>query len=85
MAVIGAVHKLPFTAFVAGSDKGGHTRAKAGVWSQSADFKAAEDKMFEAMAKLDVAVKTGSLDKVKDAFGPTGGACKGCHDDFRSK
>lgn len=84
MAVIDAVHKLPFTAFVDGSDTG-DTRAKAEVWKDKDDFKEDAEKMFGEMAKLSAAVKTGSLDNVKSAFGPVGGACKHCHDDFRSK
>ena len=85
MVVVSAVHTLPFTGFGPGTDKGGDTRALPEVWSKPADFKAAADKMQDAMGKLDAAVKTGSLDNVKAAFGPVGGACKNCHDNFRSK
>lgn len=84
MAVINAVHKLPFTAFGEGTDKG-NTKALPEVWTKSAAFKSAADKMFGEMAKLDAAVKTGNADAVKTAFGGVGGSCKGCHDDFRAK
>jgi cytochrome c556 len=84
MAVVMAVHSLPFTAFGPGTDAG-DTRALPVVWSKAGDFKAAADKMSEAMGKLDAAVKTGSLDNTKAAFGPVGGTCKDCHDDFRKK
>lgn len=41
--------------------------------------------MMSEMAKLSTAVKSGSFDNVKTAFGPVGGACKACHDDYRAK
>lgn len=84
MVVVNAVHKLPFTAFGEGTDKG-DTKALPEVWSKQAGFKQAADKMVGEIAKLDAAVKTGSLDNVKGAFGGVGGSCKGCHDDYRAK
>lgn len=84
MAVLRSVHALPYPAFVAGSDKG-ETGALPAVWAKPDEFKAANDKLLAAMAKLDTAVASGSLDATKAAFGPTGGSCKGCHDDFRRK
>lgn len=84
MAVIDAVHKLPFTAFGEGTDQG-ETKAKPEVWKDAAGFKNANEKMYGEMAKLSAAVKTGSFDNVKAAFGPVGGSCKGCHDDYRAK
>lgn len=84
MAVVSAVHALPMSAFGAGTDKG-DTRALPVVWSKSADFKAAGDKLVDAVGKLDAAVKTGNLDNVKAAFGPAANACKDCHDNFRAK
>jgi cytochrome c556 len=85
MVIVMDLHKLPFTAFGDGTDKGGDTKALPEVWSKKAGFDTARDKMYTEMGKLNDAVKTGSLDNVKKAFGPTGGACKGCHDDFRAK
>ena len=76
--------KLPFTAFIEGTDKG-NTKAKPEVWSEADKFKAAATKMQEEMAKLDAAAKTGNLDQIKAAFGATGQACKGCHDHFRNQ
>lgn len=84
MAVVEAVHKLPFTAFGEGTDKG-NTKALPEVWTKQAAFRQAADKMFGEMAKLDAAVKSGNFDNVKTAFGGVGAACKACHDDFRAK
>lgn len=41
--VLAVVNKLPFTAFVDGTDKG-ETRAKPEIWKESAKFKEAADK-----------------------------------------
>jgi cytochrome c556 len=85
MAIVGALHTLPFSAFEPGTDKGAPNRARPEVWKEAAKFKAARDKLDGEMAKLSDAVKGGKLDAIKTAFGATGGACKGCHDDFRAK
>ena len=74
--------KLPWAAFVDGSDKG-TTRAKAEIWSDNAKFKAAAEKMQAEIVKLNAAAKAGNLDALKVAFGPAAASCKACHDNFR--
>ncbi|MBL8335628.1 MAG: cytochrome c [Rhodoferax sp.] len=81
-AIAETMSKLPWAAFVEGSGTG-NTRAKPEIWSDNAKFKAAAEKMQGEMSKLAAAAKTGNLDNIKAAFGPVGGACKACHDDFR--
>lgn len=76
--------KLPYVAFVEGSDKG-DTRAKPEIWTEMDKFRAAAGKMQDEMVKLNVAAKSGNLDSIKAAFGPTGQACKGCHDTYRKE
>ena len=76
--------KLPYVAFVEGSDKG-DTKAKPEIWTEMDKFRAAAGKMQDEMAKLNVAAKSGSLDNLKAAFGPTGQACKACHDTYRKE
>ena len=83
-ASAGGVPFLPFAAFGPGTDSG-DTRAKPNIWTDNAKFTAAATKMQEEMAKLNAAAKTGNLDQIKAAFGPVGGACKACHDDFRKE
>jgi cytochrome c556 len=62
----------------------GKTRALPEVWSKPDDFAAAA-KMFEdKSAALLAATKTKDADAVNKAFKDTGGACKNCHDTFRS-
>ena len=76
--------KLPYAAFVAGTDKG-DTKARPEVWTESDKFKAAIAKMQDEMAKLNVAAKTGNIDTIKAAVGDTGKSCKACHDAYRKE
>ncbi|MEY3116792.1 MAG: hypothetical protein RL629_611, partial [Pseudomonadota bacterium] len=67
-----------------GSDKG-DTRAKPEIWKDAAKFKDAADKMQAELVKVSAAAKQGNLDALKTAFGPAGGTCKNCHDNFRKE
>lgn len=82
--VVVFMSKLPWAAFVAGSDTG-DTKAKPEIWKDAAKFKAASEKMQAEVVKLAAAAKTGNADNLKAAFGPAAETCKGCHDDFRAK
>jgi cytochrome c556 len=83
-AVAEQMSKLPWDAFVAGTDKG-DTRAKPEIWTNAAKFKSAAEKMQQEISKLAQVAKGGDLNAVKAQFGETGKACKACHDDFRKK
>ncbi len=76
--------KLPYVAFVEGTDKG-DTKAKPEIWAEPDKFRVAASKMQDEMVKLNAAAKTGSVDNLKAAFGPTGQACMGCHDTYRKE
>ena len=76
--------KLPYVAFIEGSDKG-DTKAQPAIWSDKAKFNAAAEKMQTEMSKLAVVAKAGNIDAIKAQVGVTGGACKACHDDFRKE
>jgi cytochrome c556 len=77
--------RLPWSAFVEGSDKG-DTNARPEVWSQPDKFKAAAQKLQDAAVKLAaVAAKATKADDLKPAFGAAAETCKSCHDDFRKK
>lgn len=80
--VLATVTKLPFTAFIDGTDKG-TTRAKPEIWAEKDKFMAAASKMQEEVVKLNAAAKTGNAEQVKAAFGAVGQACKGCHDSYQ--
>ena len=79
-----AMSKLPYVAFIEGTDKG-DTKAKPEIWTENDKFKAAAAKLQDEMVKLNAAAKTGNLDTIKAAFGPTGQACKACHDQYRKE
>jgi cytochrome c556 len=84
-ALLDTIDKLPFVAFVDGSDKAGNTRALPAVWTDRAKFDAAAVKLQEEAAKLNAAAKTGNLDAIKAAVPGVAGACKACHDNFQAQ
>ena len=78
--------------FLPGTDKpvpgsliAGFTHAKADIWSKPEKFKKAAEHASEAIDKLAQATRSGDEGAMKSAAGGVGKACKGCHDDFRSK
>lgn len=84
LVVAETMSKLPWAAFVAGTDKG-DTQAKPEIWKEPGKFKEKADKMQAEMSKLAAAAKTGNLDSIKSAFQATSASCKSCHDDFRAQ
>ena len=82
--IVADMAKLPWHAFGEGTETA-ETKAKPEVWKQGAKFKEASDKLQAETVKLVAAAKTGKEDAFKTAFAATGGACKSCHDDFKSK
>jgi cytochrome c556 len=81
-AIIAMMSTLPWQAFGPGTEGG---KAQPAIWSDSAKFKAASEKMQLAAVDLNKAAQSGDLENIKKAFGATGQTCKGCHDDFRKK
>ena len=75
--------EMPWDGFGPGSDAGAPTKAKPEIWSESAKFKEAHEKLAAEAPKLVAAAKTGNLDNVKAAFGATAGTCRACHDTYR--
>lgn len=80
-ALAETLSKLPWSAFVEGTDKGA-TKAKPEIWSQEARFKEAAEKMQGEMSRLAQAARGGNLDTIKSAVGSTSASCKACHDAF---
>jgi cytochrome c556 len=62
----------------------GKTRALPEIWSKPADFEAAQKMFADRAPGLVAAVKTKDVGAVSKAFKELGGACKNCHDTFRS-
>jgi len=82
--IVANMAKLPWHAFGEGTDTA-DTKAKPEVWKQNTKFKETAEKLQAESVKLVAAAKTGKEDGFKAAFSATGGACKACHDDFKSK
>ena len=71
--------------FPEGSDKGAETEAKPEIWQNMDDFKSKmSDLVRETKALSDVA-KAGDETKTREQFKKTAGACKSCHDKYRSE
>ncbi|MFK7828367.1 MAG: cytochrome c [Congregibacter sp.] len=71
-------------AFGPGTDKG-TTRAKPAIWDDTEDFLEKYQALQEAGTGLLAAAKTGDRKTIGGAIKDTGGACKACHDDYKSK
>ena len=70
--------------FPPGSD-GGRTRAKPGIWDNMEDF---ESKMNDLKTEAQTMAEVAAGDDKKailQQFQKTGGTCKACHDDYKSK
>ena len=83
--VVASLASLPWAGFGPGTDKGAPTKAKPGVWTESAKFSEHADKLQAEAVKLAAAARTGSLDNLKTAFGPAANSCKACHDAYRER
>jgi len=81
-AIVNAMASLPWQAFGPGTEGGD---ALPSVWSEESKFKSNQEKLIAAAASLNSAANSGDLDAVKKATAAVGGACKGCHDDFKKK
>jgi cytochrome c556 len=63
----------------------GETKAKPEVWSKRQEFEKSASKAKEAIAAFSAAAEKGDRKETFAAFKEVGGACKGCHDDFRKE
>lgn len=71
-------------AFGPGTDKG-TTRAKPAIWENTDDFLEKYEALQAASVGLVAAAKTGDKKAIGGAVRETGGACKACHDEYKSK
>lgn len=62
----------------------GVTDAKEGIWKDAEKWNGALEKMNAQVAKLEAAVKTGEVDKLKPELEATTDACAACHKTFRA-
>ena len=61
------------------------TEAKANIWEQPEEFKAAAEKLISASANFAAAASAGDVEGTKAQIMSLGGACKNCHDQFREE
>ena len=71
--------------FPEGSDAGATTEAKPEIWKNMDDFKSKMDDLVKQSKLLAEVAKSGDEAKMKDQFKQTAGACKACHDKYRSE
>ncbi len=67
-----------------GPQPGVKTLAKPEIWTRAAEFQTAKVNFARAADALQTAVASGNANAIKGAFRQVGGACKGCHDPFRT-
>ena len=83
--VVALMNRLPFVAFIEGTDKLPGTKARPEVWTEKDKFAAAVTKSQDEVVKLVAAGKTGNLEQIKTATMAVVQTCDGCHDNFRAK
>ena len=70
--------------FAPGSEKG-KTRAKPEIWDNKADFEEKLGNFRMQAAKLAEVAATGDRQAIAGQFRKTGGTCKACHDNYKSR
>ena len=71
--------------FPEGSDKGAETEAKPDIWKNMDDFKSKMNDLVRESKNLADTAKAGDEAKMREQFKKTAGACKSCHDKYRSE
>ena len=66
-----------------GPQRGIKTAAKPEIWTQAARFAAAKANFARQADMFQAAAASGDAATIRGAFRQLGGACKGCHDQFR--
>lgn len=69
--------------FPAGSEKGGDTKARPEIWMSMDDFEVRLTDLGAKAQTLAAAAAAGDQTGVAAAFRALGGACKGCHDEYK--
>ena len=70
--------------FAPGTEQG-TTRAKPNIWSNMDDFQSKLDDFRAAAASLAEIATEGDPATSREQFVATGGTCKACHDEYKSK
>ena len=84
MTRLDALDKMPWDGFNPNT-KDVKSRALPAVFTDTAKFKEAQDRLQSEVAKLVAVSKNGDEAAVKLQLGATGKACDGCHENFRER
>jgi len=68
-----------------GPETGIETRALANIWEDQDGFSAAAEKLVTQAGNMLAAAQSGDLDQVAGNVRNLGGACGGCHDNYRTE
>ena len=68
-----------------GPETGIETRALANIWEDQEGFNAAAERLVTQAGNMLEAAQSGDLDNVAGMVRNLGGACGGCHDNFRAE
>ena len=83
-AFLDALDKMPWDGFAA-STRDVKSAALPAVFTDTAKFKEAQDRLQSEISKLVSVSKSGDVAAVKAQLGAVGKSCGGCHDNFREK
>ena len=61
------------------------SKALASVWDDPEGFRAAMDRFTDAARDMSAAASSGEMSRIGPAIRALGGACKGCHDDYKAE
>lgn len=68
-----------------GPEAGVKTAALPAIWQKPAEFQAAARKLESAANAAQSAAQSGNVASLRAALPGLGGACKGCHDQFKAR
>lgn len=77
--------RLDFARGFPDGSQSGQTRAKPEIWDNKDDFAAKFTDLREEAKNLAEAANDGNKKTILAQFQKTGGACKACHDEYKSK
>ena len=77
--------KLDFMRSFPPGSEGGRTRAKPGIWNNLEDFQAKLNDFKTEAPKMAEVAAGGDKKAILQQFQKTGGTCKACHDEYKSK
>ena len=82
---LAATSKLNFERGFPSANQPGKTRARPAIWENQDDFSAKLNDFRAAAAKLADAAAGNDKKAILEQFKATGGTCKACHDEYKSK